>query len=127
MLVAFATTGEDKVNAHFGMAPAFAVYEITPGDYRFVKTISLPEQASEDDKVEARADMLKECTIVYCNHIGGPAAARLVQQNIQPLKVKEGTPIIAELERLQTILRESPPPWLRKRLAEEMENKGELP
>lgn len=127
MLIAFATTGEDKIDAHFGMAPAFAVYEVTPDEHRFVKKISIPEEVIDNDKVELRADLLKECTVVYCNHIGGPAAARLVQQNVQPLKVSEGTPIIDELDKFQTILKETPPPWLRKRLAEEMKSKGELP
>jgi nitrogen fixation protein NifX len=68
--------------------------------------------------VESRADLLRECVVVYCTQIGGPAAARLVQQNIHPLKVSEGTSIEGELQRFQTMLKGNPPPWLRKRLAE---------
>jgi nitrogen fixation protein NifX len=126
MRVAFATMGgHDRIDAHFGLAPAFAVYDVTPDNIRFICMIHLLEQFSEDDKVEVRAEMLSECAVVYCTQIGGPAAARLVQQNIHPLKVRASTPIESELQRLQTILKGSPPPWLRKRLAEEMKIKEE--
>lgn len=118
MRVAFATMGgRDRIDAHFGLAPAFAVYNVTPDDLRFTGIIHLPEQFSEDDKVEIRAQTLRACAVVYCTQIGGPAAARLVQQNIHPLKVSAGTPIENELQRLQTLLKGNPPPWLRKRLA----------
>lgn len=126
MHVAFATMGgQDRIDAHFGLATAFAVYDVVPENTRFIGMIHLPEQFSEDDKVEIRTDTLKECAVVYCTQIGGPAAARLVQQNIHPLKVSAGTPIEGELQRLQTILNGNPPPWLRKRLAEGMTNKEE--
>ena len=126
MRVAFATMGgQDRIDAHFGLAPAFAVYDVTPDNLRFIGMIHLPEQFSEDDKVEIRTETLRDCTMVYCTHIGGPAAARLVQQNIHPLKVSAGTPIEGELQRLQTLLKSNPPPWLRKRLAEEMKIKEE--
>lgn len=119
MRVAFATLGQEMIDAHFGLAPAFAVYEVTPDKIRFVNLISLPEQFAEDDKVESRAELLRDCAVVYCTQIGGPAAARLIQQNIHPLKAKEGTLIEGELQRFQTMLKGTPPPWLRKRLVSE--------
>jgi len=126
MRVAFATMGgQDRVDAHFGLAPAFAVYDVTPDIIRFTGMIHPPEQFSEDDKVEIRAETLRECAVVYCTQIGGPAAARLVQQKIHPLKVNASTLIEDELQRLQTLLKGNPPPWLRKRLAEEMKIKEE--
>lgn len=126
MRVAFATMGgHEKIDAHFGAATAFAIYDVTPDNVRFIGMIHLSEHFIEDDKVEGRAAMLRECAVVYCAQIGGPAAARLVQQNIHPLKVKEGTPIEDEVNRFQTMLQGNPPPFLRKRLAEEMKNKEE--
>lgn len=125
MRVAFATMGQDRIDAHFGLAPAFATYDVTPDHARFIGMIHLSEQFAEDDKVESRAELLRECTVVYCTQIGGPAAARLIQQNIHPLKVSEGTPIKGELQRFQTMLKGNPPPWLRKRLVEEMKSKEE--
>lgn len=116
MRVAFATMGQDRIDAHFGVAPGFAVYDITPEDIRYAGMIRIPEQYAEDEKIENRAELLRECTVVYCTQIGGPAAARLIQQNIHPLKVSEGTLIEGELQRFQTMLKGNPPPWLRKLL-----------
>lgn len=119
MRVAFATRGQDRIDAHFGFAPAFAVYDVTPDNFQFVNLINLPAQSTEDDKVESRAELLRGCAVVYCTQIGGPAAARLIQQNIHPLKVSEGTLIEGEVQRFQTMLKGTPPPWLRKRLLAE--------
>jgi nitrogen fixation protein NifX len=125
MRVAFATMGQDKIDAHFGLAPAFAIYDVSPDHVRFIAMVHLPEQCSEDDKVESRAETLRGCAVVYCTQIGGPAAARLIQQNIHPLKASEGTSIEGELQRFQTMLKGNPPPWLRKRLVEEMKSEEE--
>jgi nitrogen fixation protein NifX len=127
MRVAFATTGQDEIDVHFGIASAFAVYDVTPEDARFIGMVYLPEEFSEvdTDKVQSRAELLRECAVVYCTQIGGPAAARLVQQNIHPIKAKDGTPIKGELQRFQSVLQGNPPPWLRKRLIEEMQSKEE--
>jgi nitrogen fixation protein NifX len=126
MRVAFATMSQDKIDAHFGLATTFSVYDITPEHVVFICSIHLPEQFDENDKVENRVEILKECAVIYCTQIGGPAAARLVQQNIQPLKASEGTLIQDELERFQAMLKGNPPPWLRKRLIEEMKSEGEI-
>jgi len=126
MRVAFATMGQDRIDAHFGVAPAFAIYDVSPEHVRFIGMTHLPKQSSEDDKVESRTEKLRGCTVVYCTQIGGPAAARLIQQNIHPIKASEGTPIEKELQRFQTMLKGNPPPWLRKRLVEEMKNEEEI-
>jgi len=125
MRVAFATLSQENIDAHFGIAPGFAVYDVTSEKTQFIAMIYPPEQAAEDDKVESRAEVLRGCIVVYCTQIGGPAAARLVQLNIHPLKVREGTPIESELQRFQTMLQNTPPPWLRKRLINEKESKEE--
>ena len=46
-----------------------------------------------DDKIEARGAALADCALVYVAEIGGPAAARLVQKRIHPLKSKDREPI----------------------------------
>jgi nitrogen fixation protein NifX len=125
MRVAFATMGQEKIDVHFGITPAFVIYDVTPESTNFMGTIHLPEQFDNDDKVEGRAEVLRECTVVYCTQIGGPAAARLVQQGVHPIKVSEGTLIQDELVRFQAMLQGNPPPWLRKRLTEQTESKEE--
>lgn len=125
MHVAFATVSQEKIDAHFGIAPGFAVYDVSPKNIQYIAMIYPTEQDAEADKIESRAEVLRGCTVVYCTQIGGPAAARLVQQNIHPLKVQEGTSIESELQRFQTMLKETPPPWISKRLKEETESKEE--
>lgn len=120
MRVAFATMSQDQIDAHFGLAPAFAIYDITPDEVRSCGLILCPEQFSEEDKIESRVETLRDCAVVYCTQIGGPAAARLVQRNIHPLKVVEGTPIEGELQRLQAMLKGNPPPWLHKKLIQDL-------
>ncbi|MBM7868426.1 nitrogen fixation protein NifX [Heliobacterium gestii] len=123
MLVAFSTESQTRIDAHFGLAPAFALYDVTPEAITAKGFVYCPQEfasdADKEDKVESRMHILRGCAVVYCTSIGGPAAARLVQSGIHPLKVPEGTPIEGELNRLQTLLAGSPPPWLRKRLQQE--------
>ncbi|MBC9785155.1 nitrogen fixation protein NifX [Heliobacterium chlorum] len=123
MLVAFATESQKFVDAHFGLASAFSVYDVTAEEIHAKGTVYCPKEFTPDeDKIEGRLQIISDCAVVYCTAIGGPAAARLVQSNIHPLKVSEGTPIEDELNRLQTLLAGSPPPWLRKRLQQEKNN-----
>jgi len=122
MLVAFASSDKKTIDSHFAAAPAFEMYKFTGGEQGIIHTSlateDLDESVDKVDKVFARINILKECAIVYCTQIGGPAAARLVQCGIHPLKVPEGTPIIDELNRLDQLLHsEKLPPWLKKKMS----------
>ena len=120
MLVAFASSDRKSIDSHFASAPTFEMYKFT-GDKQGVIHTSLAaeDMAESDDKVNARINMLHECAIVYCTQIGGPAAARLVQSGIHPLKVPEGTLIVDELNKLNKLLLSNKlPPWLRKKMGD---------
>ena len=122
MLIAFASSDGLTIDSHFASAPKFEMYKFT-GDKKGVIHTTLDEQDMNEslDKVDARLNMLKACAIIYCTQIGGPAAARLVQCGIHPLKVPEGTQIIDELNRLnKLLLSKNLPPWLKKKM-----NRGE--
>jgi nitrogen fixation protein NifX len=71
-------------------------------------------EGDEEDKIAARVALLKDCAIVYTMQIGGPAAAKLVSHKIQPMKTTTEVPIAEIVAKLQGVLRENPPPWLRK-------------
>jgi len=121
MLIAFASSDGLAIDSHFASAPKFEMYKFT-GDKKGVIHTTLDAQDLNEslDKVDARLNMLKACAIVYCTQIGGPAAARLVQCGIHPLKVPEGTPIVDELNRMnKLLLSEKLPPWLKKKLDKE--------
>ena len=123
MKVAFASTDRVHVDEHFGKAEEFYIWEIGPDAAEFAGLVQVKEEDGyTDDKIEARCNGLEACALVYVGEIGGPAAARLVQKKIHPIKSKEQEPIAMVVEKLQEVLKGNPPPWLRKAML-----KGERP
>ena len=118
MLIAFASRDGLAIDSHFASAPSFEMYKFTGKPREIIHTSLSAEDLNEGlDKVDARINVLKQCAIVYCTQIGGPAAARLVQCGIHPLKVPEGTLIVEELNRLnQLLISQKLPPWLKKKM-----------
>ena len=123
MKVAFATQDEQRVDAHFGWAKHLAIYDVTPEGFSFVQTFHFGEDLAEDgneDKLAPKLDAIHDCAILYVAAIGGSGAARVVALKIHPIKVPQPEPILDILEKLQEVLKGTPPPWLRKAL-----NKGQ--
>ncbi|HEY7745239.1 MAG TPA: nitrogen fixation protein NifX [Desulfuromonadales bacterium] len=115
MKVAFATTDKVHVDEHFGRAEKFLIWEIGPEAAAFSGVVQVKSEGDDEaDRIEARCAGLADCALVYVAEIGGPAAARLVAKKIHPIKSKEREPIATVVEKLQEVLRGSPPPWLRK-------------
>jgi len=117
MKIAFATQDFKHVDAHFGWAKNIVIYEVTPEGHRFVNAIEFNGDLQEDgneDKLAPKIDAVKDCAILYVAAIGGSGAARVVAKNIHPIKVNEPEEIAVILEKLQAVLRGTPPPWLRK-------------
>lgn len=117
MKVAFASTDKVHIDEHFGQAEQFYLWDVGPEAAAFSGVVQVKaesEAGHSDDKIEARAAALADCALVYVAEIGGPAAARLVAKKIHPIKNKEQEPIVAVIEKLQEVLRNNPPPWLRK-------------
>jgi nitrogen fixation protein NifX len=117
MKVAFASTDRVHIDEHFGQAEAFYLWDVGPEAAAFSGVVQVKadsESGHSDDKIEARCAALADCALVYVAEIGGPAAARLVAKKIHPIKSKEQEPITAVVEKLQEVLRNNPPPWLRK-------------
>ncbi|WP_291315027.1 nitrogen fixation protein NifX [Desulfuromonas sp.] len=115
MKVAFASTDKVHVDEHFGRAEAFYIYEVGPEEAEFTGVLQVKTEGDDEaDRIEARCAGLDTCALVYVAQIGGPAAARLVQKKIHPIKSKEQEPITDVVAKLQEVLRGSPPPWLRK-------------
>jgi nitrogen fixation protein NifX len=119
MKVAFATQDKQRVDAHFGWAKHLAIYDVTPTGSTFVETFHFGEDLAEDgneDKLAPKLDAIKDCAILYVAAIGGSGAARVVALKIHPIKVPAPEPILDILDKLQEVLKGTPPPWLRKAL-----------
>jgi nitrogen fixation protein NifX len=119
MKVAFSTQDKQCVDAHFGWAKNIAVYDVSPTGYHFVENFEFGGKLEEDgdeDKLAPKLEAIKDCAILYVAAIGGSAAARVVAVKIHPIKVPQPEPILDILEKLQAVLKGTPPPWLRKAL-----------
>ena len=123
--VAIATRDMKGLNAHFGSAPKFAIYDVTRDGWTFVEAVGFGDTSDEtgshktdgDDKIGPKVAALEGCHLLFCLAIGGPAAAKVVASRIHPIKTPQAAPISEVLERTRIMLAGAPPPWLRKVLA----------
>ncbi len=125
MKVAFSTTDGIYANEHFGRSGLFAIYEVDENEYRFVEMRSFAvgtdleivrsrDTEEHESLVEKKIEKLSDCKIIYVTAVGGPSAARLIKKNIFPVKVKDDTRIVDELEKLKDSLKNKKIPWLQK-------------
>ncbi|ESY52236.1 nitrogen fixation protein NifX [Mesorhizobium sp. LNJC372A00] len=124
--MAIATQDMKNLNAHFGSARRFAVYDVMREEWNLVEAVAFDDVSDEsgkhrtegDDRITQKVEALKGCHLLFCLAIGGPSAAKLVSAKIHPIKVPQPQTIQEVLLRTQMMLRTCPPPWLRKVLAQ---------
>lgn len=124
--VAIATQDMKNLNAHFGSARRFAIYDVTKTGWALVESVAFDVVSDEqgthaaegEDRISPKVEALAGCHLLFCLAIGGPSAAKVVAAKIHPIKVPEAQPLDAVLERTRVMLNGSPPPWLRKVLAQ---------
>jgi len=124
MKVAFTTQDLQRVDAHFGWAKNIAVYDVRADGYDFVESFTFEGDLKEDgdeDKLAPKIAAILDCAILYVAAIGGSAAARVVASKIHPIKVSQPEAIMDILDKLQDVLKGTPPPWLRKALLKDQE------
>src|SRR4051812_21249442 len=120
--IAIATQDLKSLNAHFGSARRFAVYDVTPTESRFIEAIAFGGVSDEsgahakdgDDKIGPKVEALGGCHLLFVLAIGGPAAARVVGAHIHPVKLPKPETIDSIISRVQGMMAANPPPWLRK-------------
>lgn len=124
--IAIATQDMKSLNAHFGSARKFAIYDVTPETSSFIEAVGFDDVSDEggahkddgDDRITPKVEALQGVNLLFVRAIGGPAAAKVVRAKIHPIKIADPQPIDDVIARVQTMLKGSPPPWLRKVLAE---------
>jgi len=124
MKIAFCTQDLQRVDAHFGWAKNIAIYDVRADGYSFVRTCAFQGDLLEDgneDKLAPKIEAILDCAILYVAAIGGSAAARVVASKIHPVKVPQPEAILDILDKLQAVLKGTPPPWLRKALLKDQE------
>ena len=86
MKIAFTSTDGELVDQHFGKTPHFYVWEVGPGEAHFLERVAAPAAVGdEEDRTTAH-----------------------------PMKTQTEVPVADLVGRLQAVLKERPPPWLKK-------------
>ena len=109
MKVAFATNDNENIDAHFGSAKQFNIYDISSQGSEISQIIKI--ETKDTDNTVA---LLKGMDIVYFINIGPTAAAKIINSGIFPIKYKEIVSIDAEVEKLVAMLNTNPPPFIKK-------------
>ncbi len=115
MKVAFASKDMESVNAHFGGAKEFVVYDVSKDGFSLSGVIKTDtSELTGDDKTDFKVKALKGINIMYCESIGGTAAAKVIRGGINPMKVQEASRIEDVLKELVEMINGNPPPWVKK-------------
>ncbi|MCH9814080.1 MAG: nitrogen fixation protein NifX [Epsilonproteobacteria bacterium] len=113
--IAFASSDMETINAHFGGTKQFAIYGVTKEGFDLIEVLNTDTSKMKgDDKTDFKVKALAGTNIMYCESIGGTAAAKVIRAGIHPMKVNEPTPINETLEKFQQMLIGNPPPWIKK-------------
>jgi nitrogen fixation protein NifX len=114
--VAVASNNDEELDGHFGSCLRFLVYQLSATDLKLIDARSAAKADESDDKNGYRLGLIKDCHVLYVASIGGPAAAKVVQGGVYPMKVPGGGSARDILGKLQQAIATSPPPWVAKLL-----------
>ncbi|DAB29954.1 MAG TPA: nitrogen fixation protein NifX [Sulfurimonas sp. UBA12504] len=113
--VAFASKDMETINAHFGGAKEFVVYDVSKDGYVLSGVVKTDTSEMEgDDKTDFKVKALAGINIMYCESIGGTAAAKVIRGGINPMKAEEDNKIEDILAELVEMINDNPPPWVKK-------------
>ena len=121
--VAVASNSGALLNGHFGSCIRFLVYQLSRNDYRLIGIRSTIEADSSDDRNLFRANLIKDCHVLFVQSIGGPAAAKVIRADIYPIKVPDVIDAVDKLTEFQQVF-DAPPPWMAKALGKSPEERA---
>ncbi len=121
--IGMASNEAENVDGHFGSCQRFLIYQANQDEMRLIDIRSAAGADESDDRNQFRADLIKDCQILYVVSIGGPAAAKVVKAGIYPIKLNGEEPARSVLAKLQGVLAGSPPPWLAKIMGKSPEDR----
>ena len=84
--IAIASRDGHSLNAHFGSAEKFMVYDVAPQSHELIQAIEIStvsdesgdHKAESEDKNARKIAALAGCNIVFVLAIGGPVAAKVI-------------------------------------------------
>jgi nitrogen fixation protein NifX len=130
--VAISSNSGTNLDGHYGSCLRYLVYQLSADALRLIDVRSAAEADLSDDRNAFRAGLISDCQVLYVVSVGGPAAAKIINAGIYPIKKLDGGEAETILRDLQAVMRSSPPPWLAKILGiEETQRlrnyRGEVP
>lgn len=141
--IALTTNGLTQVDANFVGAKQVVFYDVAPDSSQFMDIVQFKGgggnkkkpgagknggcwmmEADEEttggaDPLTARIDVLKGCAILFTKGIGDPAAMRVKDLNVFPVKLEMARNIEDVIIHLQRMMNHNPPLWLRKAMGYE--------
>lgn len=115
MLVGFASEDLKTVNSHFGGAKNFMVYKLSKEGFELEQIVKTDtSNLNGDDKTDFKLKALSGIHVMYCESIGGTAAAKAIRTGINLMKVEQTRKIEDILNELVLMVNENPPPWIKK-------------
>ncbi|KGF73787.1 dinitrogenase iron-molybdenum cofactor biosynthesis protein [Neosynechococcus sphagnicola sy1] len=112
--VAVASNNREALDGHFGSCLRYLIYQLSTEELRLIDIRSALEADLSEDKNAFRVGLIRDCPVLYIVAIGGPAAGKVVQAGIYPIKKEVGGAAREMLSELQHAIATSPPPWLAK-------------
>ncbi|MFM2484276.1 NifB/NifX family molybdenum-iron cluster-binding protein [Celerinatantimonas yamalensis] len=114
--VAFASSDQHQVNQHFASASRFSIYSVGQGAPQLVEIIEMSEPPSghHQDNIEMRLNLLKDCLAVYVVAVGDAVVRLLWAKGIRPVRVLEGSSILALVTELHRELNRKDAPLKRQ-------------
>jgi nitrogen fixation protein NifX len=112
--VAVASDRHEQINAHFGSCRRFLIYQLSRDECRLIRVRSTDGSAEAEDSSAFRTELIRDCHVLLVQSIGGPAAAKVINAGIYPLKFTEGGAAGVHLDELRQKMASLPPPWLAK-------------
>ncbi|MDG4597475.1 MAG: dinitrogenase iron-molybdenum cofactor N-terminal domain-containing protein [Candidatus Contendobacter sp.] len=111
--VACASNRGERLDGHFGSCARFLIYQVSATEARLiaVRPASAVVRLTVDHSA-GRVALIEDCNLLCVLSIGGPAAARVVNSGIHPIKHPQPEDIPVLLAELQQVLAGEPPPWL---------------
>ena len=112
--VACASNNAEDLDGHFGSCARFLIYQVDSDEIRLIDIRPTDGPEARDDKNAYRSGLIADCQVLFVASIGGPAAAKVVESGVHPIKHLNGGTTRERMKELQAVLASTPPPWLAK-------------
>ena len=124
--VAIASNGAEDLDGHFGSCSRFLIYQVSGSEQRLIEVRLTEDDVEAEDKNKFRAELIRDCQLLYIVSIGGPAAAKVVRADVHPIKKPQGGKAREILEELSAVIAGNPPPWLAKAMGHSAEQRARI-